>query len=48
MIHHYLQKGFSDVYLVNLSMEQKAFYMASMLLSFEEEKQKLRAIGGGG
>ena len=47
MIHHYLQRGFSDEYILNLDTEQKYFYMASMLLYFEEERDKFKAMMGG-
>lgn len=47
MIHHYLQRGFSDEFLLNLTPTQKQFYMASMELYYEEEIAKYRALTGG-
>ena len=46
MIHHYLQKGFTDEYILNLPLERKLFYMASMILSFEEEAARIKAMTG--
>lgn len=47
MLHHYLQRGFSDEFLLNLSPVQKIFYMSSMELYYEEEAAKYKALTGG-
>jgi len=44
MIHHYLQKGFNDEYILNLETSKKLFYKASMELAIEEEVERLKAI----
>jgi len=48
LIHHYLQRGFKPEDVLNLSTWATEFYMASMLLSFDEEAEKWRAVNGGG
>ncbi len=47
MLHHYLQRGFTDEYLLNLSPMRKMFYISSMKLFYEEEEAKYRALAGG-
>jgi len=39
-VHHYLQKGLSLDYLLNLSNQEKIFLEASMMLSFEEKSKE--------
>ena len=46
MLHHYLQRGFTDEHILSLSPTQKAFYSASMVLYYEEEAKKYRALTG--
>lgn len=46
MMHHYLQRGFTDEYILSLSSAQKAFYLASMVLYYEEEAERYRALTG--
>lgn len=48
LIHHYLQRGIKPEDIINLSAYGKEFYTASMLLYFEEETEKWKAVGGGG
>jgi hypothetical protein len=40
MIHHYLQKGFSHEYLLNLGPVEKLLYKASIDLYFDELRTK--------
>lgn len=44
MIHHYLQRGHSIEYLLNVSPAERLFLFASMEKCFEEEKAKYEAM----
>lgn len=46
MLHHYLQRGFTDEYILSLPPARKAFYAASMNLYYEEEAERYRAVTG--
>jgi hypothetical protein len=48
LLHHYLQRGILPEKIIGLSARAKEFYTASMLLYFEEEKEKWGAAGGDG
>jgi len=45
-VHHYLQRGFDPVKIINLPYIEQMFYFASMNLYSEEENEKLKAMGG--
>jgi hypothetical protein len=47
LIHHYLQRGFKPEDVINLSAWEKEFWMASMLLFYDEEKRRYQALSGG-
>lgn len=47
MLHHYLQKGHSLSYLLNVGPTERLFLFASMEKSFEEERIKYEAMFGG-
>lgn len=46
-LHYYIQKGFKLEYLLQLGVEEKCFYYASMLKSIEEREQLFSGGGGG-
>jgi len=46
MINHYLQRGFKPIYIINLPVTEKMFYMAGMEICIEEESEKYKALGG--
>jgi hypothetical protein len=48
LIHHYLQRGIKPEDVINLPPTAKQFYAASMLLFFEEESEKWKAVSGSG
>ena len=48
LVHHYLQRGFEPEKIINLSVWDREFYTASMLLFFDEERKKAEALSGGG
>ncbi|MCG8501403.1 MAG: hypothetical protein MJB12_13485 [Firmicutes bacterium] len=43
MLHHYLQRGITPEYILNMSRTERMFYFASMEKYFEEEQEKINA-----
>jgi hypothetical protein len=43
MLHHYMQRGHTLDYLLNLGESEKLFYQASLLL-YEDEETKRWAV----
>jgi len=48
LLHHYLQRGHSLSYLLNVSPTERLFLFASLEQHFEEEKARHEAMFGGG
>lgn len=48
LIHYYVQKGFDWDKLAGLSLSEKIFLKASMMLAMEQEAEKYKAMLGGG
>lgn len=42
MLHHYLQKGYSHDFILDLTETEKIFYKASMEVKLEDEAEKLK------
>ena len=48
MLHFYLQKGITPEYILNLSLEERLFYFASMETAIEERRKLFAFEGNGG
>ena len=47
-LHFYLQKGITPEYILNLSLEERLFYFASMETAIEERRKLFAFEGNGG
>lgn len=39
MLHYYIQRGFNPEYILNLDLESKLFFKASMDITLEEKSR---------
>lgn len=46
MLHHYLQRGITPVYILSLDLPSRLFYMASMETALEERAKMFEITEG--
>jgi len=44
MLHHYLQRGITPEYILNLNVVDRLFYKASMEIQLKEEGERVKLM----
>jgi len=47
MLHHFLQRGIMPEKIINRPIADKMFFIASVRLAMDEEREKMKAVAGG-
>ena len=47
MVHHFLQRGIMPEKILNRPIAERLFFVASVRLEMEHEREKIKAMSGG-